>query len=256
MLLRHDLKDLLVPFKGSDKIKTNYSEVFQDIFVLQCLNGKKGGTYLEIGAAGPVSGNNTYLLEKEFGWTGLSIDYDWMDGNYTSITCDDQTFTLSGFHTYWTEKWYKDRDQPLLLTNAITCDWKNVLENNLLVPEGKLRWDNGSLIKKITIDYLQVDIDPPGGTYKCLERLPFDAVDFKVITYEHDAYREPKWRLKSRKFLESKGYVLIAGNISKECCSPFEDWWVNLKYMDEINPLIIRNTFEHSLPVMEYLFNK
>ena len=129
MLLRHDLKDLLVPFKGSDKIETNYSEVFQDIFVLQCLDGKKGGKYLEIGAADAVSGNNTYLLEKEFGWTGLSIDYDWMDGGYTSITCDNQTFTVSGFHKYWTEKWYKDRDQPLLLTNAITCDWNNIINN-------------------------------------------------------------------------------------------------------------------------------
>ena len=237
MLLRHNLKDLLVPFKGSDKIKTNYSEVFQDIFVLQCLNGKKGGTYLEIGAAGPVSGNNTYLLEKEFGWTGLSIDYDWMDGNYTSITCDNQTFTLSGFHTYWTEQWYKDRDQPLLLTNAITCDWGNIINNSI-------------------IDYLQVDIDPPGGTYECLERLPFDTVDFKVVTYEHDAYAEPEWRVKSRKFLESKGYVLIAGNISKEYGLPFEDWWINLKYINEINPLIKRNIFEESLPVMKYLFNK
>jgi len=237
MLLRHDLKDLLVPFKGSDKIETNYSEVFQDIFVLQCLDGKKGGTYLEIGAADAVSGNNTYLLEKEFGWTGLSIDYDWMDGGYTSITCDNQTFTLSGFHKYWTEKWYKDRDQPLLLTNAITCDWNNIIDNSI-------------------IDYLQVDIDPPGGTYECLERLPFDTVDFKVITYEHDAYAESEWRIKSRKFLESKGYVLIAGNISKELGLPFEDWWVNLKYINEINPLIIRNIFEESLPVMKYLFNK
>jgi len=237
MLLRHNLKDLLVPFKDSDKIETNYSEVFQDIFVLQCLNGKKQGKYLEIGAAGPVSGNNTYLLEKEFGWTGLSIDYDWMDGDYTSITCDNQTFTLNGFHTYWTEQWYKDRDQPLLLTNAITCDWDNIINNSI-------------------IDYLQVDIDPPGGTYECLERLPFDTVDFKVITYEHDAYAEPEWRIKSRKFLESKGYVLIAGNISKEYGLPFEDWWVNLKYISEINPLIKRNIFEESLPVMKYLFNK
>ena len=236
MLLRHDLKDLLVPFKGSDKIKTNYSEVFQDVFVLQCLDGKKEGTYLEIGAAGPVSGNNTYLLEKEFGWTGLSIDYgydDWDDS--VVITCDNQSFSKSGFKKYWDEKWHKDRDQPLLLTNAITCDWKNILNNTI-------------------IDYLQVDIDPPGGTYECLERLPFNTVDFKVITYEHDAYAEPEWRIKSRKFLESKGYVLIAGNISKEYGSPFEDWWVNLKYINEINPLIKRNIFEESLQVTEYLF--
>ena len=113
-----------------------------------------------------------------------------------------------------------------------------------------------NILNNTIIDYLQVDIDPPGGTYECLERLPFDTVDFKVITYEHDAYAESEWRIKSRKFLESKGYVLIAGNISKEYGSPFEDWWINLKYINEINPLIKRNIFEESLPVMKYLFNK
>ena len=65
-----------------------------------------------------------------------------------------------------------------------------------------------------------------------------------------------EWRQKSRKFLESKGYVLIAGNVSKKFGFPFEDWWVNLKYVNEMNPLIIRNIFEESLPIMKYLFNK
>tara|TARA_R110002051_G_scaffold5990_2_gene29710 strand:+ start:1377 stop:2114 length:738 start_codon:yes stop_codon:yes gene_type:complete len=245
MLLRHDLKDLLVPFKDSNKIKTNYSEVFQDIFVLQCLNGEKEGTYLEIGAAGPISGNNTYLLEKEFGWSGLSIDYGWDDwDDSVVITCDNQSFSKSGFKKYWLRKWYDKRLQPLLLTNAVTCDWWDIIHGNLIA------YNN-------IIDYLQVDIDPPENTYKCLERLPFDKIDFKVITYEHDAYAgSDEWRIKSRKFLESKGYVLIAGNISKEYGYPFEDWWVNLKYINEMNSSITRNIFEESLPVMKYMFNK
>ncbi len=44
------------------------------MFVLSMLNGKKNGTYLEIGAGSYYYGNNTYLLEKSFDWNGISID--------------------------------------------------------------------------------------------------------------------------------------------------------------------------------------
>ena len=51
-------------FLGASTITQNYAQIYQDIFVLAMLNGKKHGTFLEIGGAGPVKGNNTYLLEK------------------------------------------------------------------------------------------------------------------------------------------------------------------------------------------------
>ena len=76
-----EFKDLKVKFNGLESIDKNYSESFQDIFVLQCFNGKKNGTYLEIGAGNPISGNNTYLLSDKFGWEGLSIDYGYDDWN-------------------------------------------------------------------------------------------------------------------------------------------------------------------------------
>ena len=237
-----ELKDLKVPFKDSNKIKTNYSEVFQDIFILQCFDGEKEGTYLEIGAADPIIGNNTYLLEKDFGWDGLSIDYDFNE--FTHVKHNEVIYPQEEFISVAKKEWFEERLQPLLLTNAVTCDWWDIIHGNLIAYCG-------------AIDYLQVDIDPPENTYKCLKRLPFDKIDFKVITYEHDAYSDGgKCRSKSRKFLESKGYVLIAGNISNHNNDPFEDWWVNLKYINEMNPSIIRNIFEESLPVMEYMFNK
>jgi len=62
-------------FKDCHTIKTNYSQAYQDMFVLCTLDGKKDGRYLEIGAAGPFKGNNTALLE-EWGWDGLSIEIE------------------------------------------------------------------------------------------------------------------------------------------------------------------------------------
>ena len=60
-------------FKGYDEIEKNYSQTYQDLFVLSMLDGKKNGEYLEIGSADPFFGSNTALLE-ELGWTGLSLE--------------------------------------------------------------------------------------------------------------------------------------------------------------------------------------
>lgn len=54
-------------FIGSELIEKNYSQVYQDMFILSMLNGKKNGTFLEIGGATPYHGNNTALLEEQFG---------------------------------------------------------------------------------------------------------------------------------------------------------------------------------------------
>lgn len=53
-------------FNDSENIKANYAQVFQDLFVLSILNGKKDGTYLEIGSGDPFINNNTALLEKQY----------------------------------------------------------------------------------------------------------------------------------------------------------------------------------------------
>lgn len=61
-------------FPGYSQIERNYAQAAQDLFVLTASNGKRNGTYLEIGCADPIMFNNTYLLEKDFGWKGLSLD--------------------------------------------------------------------------------------------------------------------------------------------------------------------------------------
>jgi len=73
---KNDHSKLRFKFQKSENIERNYSQVYQDMFVLSMLNGKKNGTFLEIGGADPYKGNNTALLEKSFGWTGVSLEYD------------------------------------------------------------------------------------------------------------------------------------------------------------------------------------
>ena len=60
----------------------SYSQNNQDNLVLEYLNNKTQGFFLDIGCCYPKTINNTYLLEKEFGWDGISIDiHDFVEPN-------------------------------------------------------------------------------------------------------------------------------------------------------------------------------
>ena len=52
------------------------SQSGQDEFVLKVLNNKHNGFFLEIGSNHPININNTYILENEFNWSGIMVEYD------------------------------------------------------------------------------------------------------------------------------------------------------------------------------------
>ena len=184
-------------FKGSEKIQQNYSQVYQDMFVLSMLDGKKEGTYVEIGSAEPFHNNNTALLEKDFEWKGISIDY-----NMEKV-----------------KEFESQRSNPVYYGDATDTDYITLFKQANFPKH---------------IDYLQLDCEPADITYKALELIPFDQYKFATITYEHDYYAdsEKKYRDLSRKFLTEKGYILIADNISPDKNSSFEDWWVHPELVD------------------------
>jgi SAM-dependent methyltransferase len=184
-------------FEDSEIIDRNYSEAYQDMFVLSMLNGKKNGTYLEIGAGNAFYGNNTALLETKFGWNGVALD---IDENFVNA------------HN-------QERKHTCLLKDALKVNYERFL-NGLDLPTD--------------IDYLQLDCDPPEVTYKILLTMPFETHRFAVITYEHDYYCDEtkSFRDKSRKYLESFGYKLVVDNISPDDSRLYEDWWVHPDLVD------------------------
>lgn len=191
---------LKVKFEGLDRINKNYSESYQDMFVLTMLNGKEKGRYLEIGAGNTFYGNNTALLEQEFGWRGVSLD------------------VVPEF----VDSFARERTNPCLLKNATTIDYEKFL--------------NGLDYEEV-VDYLQIDCDPADVSLKVLYSMPFEKFKFRVITFEHDHYADQtkSVRDKSRKFLESYGYMLVAADISPDDKNrPYEDWWVHSDLVDNI----------------------
>ena len=59
----------------------NFSQCYQDMWVLSMLDGKPKGTFVEIGAGHPVISNNTALLESRFEWTGIGFEIKETEAN-------------------------------------------------------------------------------------------------------------------------------------------------------------------------------
>jgi len=198
--VKSQYKTLKKKFKGAINVTSNYSQCYQDLFVLTALDGKKDGNYIEIGAGRPYYGNNTALL-KQWGYKGVSLD----------------------IHQPFLDKWAGERpDDWCLNQDATTADYVDICDTYL---------------KSRYIDYLQLDVDPAHNTYKVLQNIPFNTLEFGVITYEHDYYCDDtkSYRNKSRKLLKDAGYILVAGNISPDKNSPYEDWWVHPRLIKNCN---------------------
>jgi hypothetical protein len=167
-----------------------YSQIGQDRLVLKYLKNKQNGSFVDIGCGYPKYINNTYLLETEFNWDGISIDLN-------MYTEEDGLI------------WNDCRNTKLILNDALTLNYSSIFKESNL---------------PINIDYLSMDLEPPDLSLECLFKIPFDEYTFNIITFEVDKNREGDIKRieESRNFLMSKGYTLI-GSI----CSGQDDIYLH-----------------------------
>ena len=185
-----DYPFLRVQPEGMKDLKKNYSQVWQDIFALVVNDAKKEGTFIEVGGAQPKVGNNTWLLEDEYGWRGFSIELD-----------PELAGMWDGIRPLTTM--YED--------NAITFDYmKAVAENDL----------------PTHMDYLSFDLEPPAVTLEALKAFPLDKISFNCITYEHDAYRQWGDIFAHREIFAKHGYDLVGENLRNGGCT-MEEWFIH-----------------------------
>lgn len=206
-------------FPKADDITHNYAQSDQDIFVLAMLDGLTNGTYLEIGSAWPEHISNTALLERQFKWKGISIDY-------------------------------QDIYLPM---------WEQAKRVNTYIKEDALKVNFTELLDTMptVIDYLSLDCDPADNTYQILTRIPFDRYQFKIITFEHDCYRDgPAVKIASRNFLSKLGYELVASNISHiEVYTDYEDWWAHPDLISRSKINLYKNIDNSIKDHQKYLYN-
>lgn len=191
--MEYQKEKLKIKFEGCDTFEKNHSQAAQDLFVLMCLNGKKNGSFLDLGCNDPIEISNTYLLESKFGWNGVGMDID------------------SGHIS----KYNGVRNCKAFVQDATKINFEEVL----------------TYYSSNHIDYLSLDLEPADVTLECLKSIPFDKIEFSVITFEHDSYRFGEYcRDISRMILEGAGYVRICSDVSN-VYNIYEDWYYNPKYV-------------------------
>ena len=187
-------------------------QVEQDKFVLNILKYKKNGFFLEIGSADPIICNNSYILEKNYNWKGIMVEYN---NNFLD--------------NYKIER----QNSIHIINDATTIDYKNLFEENN-VP--------------INLDYLQIDLEVRNGsTLNTLKKLNLEVMDkhkFATITFEHDIYISNylNTRVESRKIFQNRGYIRVLSDIN-DSGNPFEDWYIHpdLVEMELVNEFIKKN---------------
>lgn len=176
-------------FSSLNNIEHNYSRHFQDMFVLACLDGKENGTFIELGSGHPELFNNTLLLEKEFGWKGISVDN-------SERMC----------HIF-----SRNRNTNIVLDDVSKMDFGSLFKQNCLEQR---------------IDFLRINAEYASLT--ALQNMPFQKYEFNVIQFQHNAvWWGPEFRESSRKILSQLGYILFVPDVGVDPKSPYEDWWVH-----------------------------
>jgi hypothetical protein len=180
----------------------NYnSQVGQDKFVLSVLKNKKNGYFIEIGSNDPKLINNTFILEKDFNWSGIMVEYDGK----------------------WLQSYKETRTNSIhVIDDATKIDYKTLFVNNK-VPHN--------------IDYLQIDLDVCNrstlDTLELFNNTIFDNYKFATITFEHDIYSGDHFntRQTSRNIFLKRGYILVFPDV-KNGSNAFEDWYVHPDLVD------------------------
>ena len=169
-------------------------QALQDKFVLNMLKFKRNGFFLELGSNKPREINNSYLLEKSYGWRGIMVEYD---KSYESIYKAERP---NSFHA---------------MEDATIIDYNDALKQ-VNFPKH--------------MDYLQIDLEPGNGStlaaLKNLNNTIFNEYKFATVTFEHDICNGNtvptifnQTREESRKIFESRGYVCVFHDINND------GWW-------------------------------
>jgi FkbM family methyltransferase len=186
------------------------------------MNFKREGYFIEFGATDGISLSNTFLLEKEFSWTGI----------------------LAEPANVWHHELIKNRGVPVSTECVWSVSGESLVFKETSIPElsGVSKYGNDDNLKNLRkegheylvntisledllmkynapnfIDYISIDTE--GSELEILEAFDFNKYKFGVITCEHN-FSENQDKIKL--LLESHGYRMVHPALSE-----FDGWFIS-----------------------------
>ena len=183
-LFREDVTGTILHLLPSSK-----SQLRQDLFVLSELNFKFGGYFVEFGATNGKDLSNTYLLEKEFLWTGIlaepaKIWHREIKKNRSANINFNCVYSKSNIQISFVET--KISELSTIAKFSETDSHMLHRKNGKIYNVKSISLED--LLKKynapINIDYLSIDTE--GSEYEILKNFDFQKYRFNIITCEHN----------------------------------------------------------------------
>ena len=203
-----------------DNLKNkSFSQLGQDLWVLEKSSYKRGGYFVEFGATDGVLLSNTWLLEKEFGWRGICAEpnpklFAALEKNRGCTLVRDCIAGISG------------RDVEFVLADAFGT-MKEYMSADMHLERRTGYQEAGRVIKLKTtslsdllerceaprdIDFISIDTE--GSELEILQTFAFDKWNVRLFTIEHNF--TPQRKL-IRELMEMHGYQCIERD--------WDDWY-------------------------------
>jgi FkbM family methyltransferase len=198
------------------------AQILQDLWVSYELDEKRNGFFVEFGATDGVTSSNTWLLEKERGWSGILAEPNpfWHAELATnrSAAIDHRCVSAAS-----------DTKVKFLATDKIDPELSGMAEFSTGDHFAKVRAEGSELeVETVSLNCLldehnapeQIDymsIDTEGSEYECLRNFDFSSRSVALISVEQN--RQTEGAIES--LLAANGYHRVFREISQ-----WDGWYV------------------------------
>ena len=213
-----------------------YSQLNQDLWVLDILQHKQNGVFVDVGAFDGINLSNTYLLEKQYNWNGICIE-----ANCSTFKKLEKCRNCVCVNELLSDE--KDKVLPFQNLGELSFGVENVLNVDI----AEIRNNNDNLdtsMKFLTtntlenvlnehnipnvIDYLSIDVE--GMEYEILKNFDFNRYHINTLTVEHNAaHIGDEYRNKLFYLLSNNNFKFVKGNDNVHNWDKYyiEDFYVN-----------------------------
>ena len=197
------------------------AQIAQDYFALAVAQNKPNGYFVEFGAADGVNYCNTYLLEKQFSWTGIIAEPNRsflpnIKANRKCIIEEDCVWSRSG------------ETLPFTATEEGSLSTLSAFSNEDHHDRSRAETYNVQTVSLLdmlvkhhspeVIDY--VSIDTEGSELDIISAFDFRRFTFRCLTIEHNFVARKRDAVAA--ILAQNGYLRVLEDVSQ-----FDDWFVH-----------------------------
>lgn len=206
---KHGSESLRFLKKGAPWIAAGKSQLFQDVWALYETGYKRDGYFVEFGAASGVQFSNTWLLEKQFGWSGILAEPNPV---FRASLAENRSCHLS-FDCVWSKT---GESLPFNCAEVGEHSGLGAGEGaSIMVPTISLNDLLEQHNAPAVIDYISLDTE--GSELEILQAFDFSRRDVRLISVEHNRRAA---RAEIYELMTKNGYVRRFAEISH-----YDDWY-------------------------------